>query len=88
MVENLEIEVREAITMEAGDIVAVISDGIFEAVDPSGKQFGVGRVKDVIRANRDRPPAEIIRAIRDAEEKFTGGAPAADDRTGIIIKGA
>jgi phosphoserine phosphatase len=88
VVDDLEIEVGAAITMKPGDIMAVISDGIFEAVDASGKQFGVDRVKDVIRANRDRSPSEIIRAIRDAEEKFTGGAPAADDRTGIIIKGA
>jgi serine phosphatase RsbU (regulator of sigma subunit) len=88
IVEDLEVEVGDAVTMEPGDIVAVISDGIFEAVEPSGQQFGAARVMDVIRANRDRAPGEIIQAIRDAEVAFTGGGAAADDRTGIIIKGA
>jgi phosphoserine phosphatase len=88
VVEDLEIEVRDPITMAPGDIVAVISDGIFEAVDASGEQFGVDRVTEVIRANRDGAPGEIIQALRAAEEAFTGGMPAADDRTGIVVKGA
>jgi sigma-B regulation protein RsbU (phosphoserine phosphatase) len=88
VVEDLEFEVPEPVAMRAGDIVAVISDGIFEATDPSGEQFGKDRVMEVIRANRDRSPGTIIKAVREAVERFTAGMPAADDRTGIIIKGA
>ncbi|MHC4776585.1 MAG: SpoIIE family protein phosphatase, partial [Planctomycetota bacterium] len=73
--------------MGPGDIVAVISDGIFEATGPSSKQFGTDRVVEVIGAARAGTPSEIIEAVRRAVAEFTGGAPAADDRTGIIIKG-
>jgi serine phosphatase RsbU (regulator of sigma subunit) len=87
VVENLEITVAEPYQMGAGDIVAVISDGIFEAVGSSGQQFGTARVVDVITAARTKLPAEIIAAVRAAVVVHTAGAPAEDDRTGIIIKG-
>jgi serine phosphatase RsbU (regulator of sigma subunit) len=87
VVADLEIEVGEPTKMGPGDIVAVISDGIFEALGPSGEQFGTDRVVEVIAAARAGTPGEIIEAVRRAVAEFTGGAPAADDRTGIIIKG-
>ncbi|MHC4966522.1 MAG: PP2C family protein-serine/threonine phosphatase [Planctomycetota bacterium] len=87
VVEDLEIEVGAPMPMGPGDIVAVISDGIFEAIGPSSKQFGTDRVVEVIGAARAGTPSEIIEAVRRAVAEFTGGAPAADDRTGIIIKG-
>jgi phosphoserine phosphatase len=87
VVKDLEIEVPPPVRMGRGDIVAVISDGIFEAVDPSGRQFRTDRVVEVIAAARAGSPAEIIEAVRQAVVEFTGGAPADDDRTGIIIKG-
>jgi serine phosphatase RsbU (regulator of sigma subunit) len=67
--------------------VAVISDGIFEAVDASGQQLGADRVMAVIADKREGTPTEIIEAIRATVVEFTDGAPAADDRTGIVIKG-
>ena len=72
--------------MESGDIVAVISDGIFEATDAFGTQFGTDRVTEVILKHHERSPTEIIASLRAAVQTFTGGAPAADDRTGIVIK--
>jgi len=87
VVDNLDIEVAEPYQMGAGDIVAVISDGIFEAAGPSGQLFGTDRVVEVITSTRTRSPAEIIEAVRAAVAAHTAGAPAEDDRTGIIIKG-
>lgn len=83
---DLEIDVAKPEPMPTGDIVAVISDGIYEAADASGAQFGTGRVVDIITEHHQSSPAEIIKAVREAVENFTGAAPAADDRTGIIIK--
>ena len=86
VVKALDIEVAEPMPLRSGDIVAVISDGIFEAADHSGHQFGTERVIEVIREHRGEAPSRIIDALRDAVADFTKEAPAADDRTGIIIK--
>ncbi len=82
----LEVSLAEPIRMSPGDIVAVISDGLLEAADPAGQQFGVERTMRVIAANRDGHPLAIRTALREAVAEFTDAAPATDDRTAIIIK--
>lgn len=69
-----------------GDLFAVISDGIFESRNAAGEQFGSERVQDCFRRARDCGAQEMITQLRAAVEAFTGGAPAEDDRTAILIK--
>ncbi len=86
ILSSLEIPATEPIRMAPGDIVAVISDGLIEAMDADRQQFGVDRTMEVLAANRDRNPTRIRTALRRAVAEFTGSVPAADDRTAIIIK--
>ena len=80
------IDVPPPLTMAPGDIFAVMSDGTFEATSPAGEEFGAERVREVIRARRDGTAAEILAAVRQAEERFTRGQAPVDDRTIIIVK--
>ena len=66
--------------------MAVISDGIYEALNADGAQFGVDRVTQIIVRHHDGTPSEIIAALREAVGAFTGDTAASDDRTGIVIK--
>ena len=83
---DLGITIGDPIVMSPGDLVAVLSDGFFEAADYEGRQFGVDRVVEVISAHRHQTPGRILTALRDAVATFTEGAPASDDRTAIIVK--
>jgi serine phosphatase RsbU (regulator of sigma subunit) len=83
---QMQIDEPRRFAMSPGDVFAVISDGIFESADPGGEEFGMDRAMEVIRRNRDATASEILSRIRDAVEEFTRGAPAADDRTIIMIK--
>ena len=74
--------------MEPGDIYVVFSDGIYESTDPNDEEFDVERTLELIRKHKKAAASEIMRHIREAVEEFTHGAPAADDRTGILIKRA
>ncbi|MHC5082968.1 MAG: SpoIIE family protein phosphatase [Planctomycetota bacterium] len=76
----------QQVDMEAGDIFAVISDGIYEAVDPEEEQFGNDRVIEIIKKNRDKSSKEISETIRAATDEYTQNAPPDDDRTIVIIK--
>ena len=69
-----------------GDVVAVVSDGIFDARNGTKEEFGSERVMAVIRDHHHASGAEILAALRAAVASFTDGAPADDDRTAIIIK--
>ena len=72
--------------LEPGDIYAVLSDGIYETQDPSGEDFGLEGVQRVIHEHRQASAEELTRRLREAAEEHGQGAPAADDRTILIIK--
>jgi len=86
IVSDLDISIAAPIALEPGDMVAVISDGVFEAEDPEGREFGVDRVTEVIRELRDESPSRILAALRATVIDFVEGAPPSDDRTAIIVK--
>ncbi|MEE8154146.1 MAG: SpoIIE family protein phosphatase [Phycisphaerales bacterium] len=88
VLDDLEIQLPDPIVMNPGDIFAVISDGVFEAVNDDNEQFGLARVVEVLSLHHRRSPAQILSSVRETLTQFTGGAPAADDRTAIILKRA
>lgn len=83
---ELQFNVSEPKHLELGDIFAVISDGVFEAVNRAGEQFGTQRVTQVISEHHRLTPDDILEHLRIHLANFTEGLPAADDRTAIIVK--
>ncbi|MCH8824044.1 MAG: SpoIIE family protein phosphatase [Planctomycetes bacterium] len=83
---ELQINVSDAMHLKRGDIFAVISDGVFEAVNRAGEQFGTQRVIDVICQHHRLTPNEILEHLRLQLAGFTEGLAAADDRTAIFVK--
>lgn len=83
---DMPVEVSNVCALEPGDVFAVISDGIFEALDPASRQFGTERVMSVIGRSADESAAGILTALRDAVDDFCSGRPADDDRTVIIMR--
>jgi serine phosphatase RsbU (regulator of sigma subunit) len=86
VLENLETVNGKIIRMKPGDILAIFSDGIFDANNKDGNKFGEERVKRVIEIHQQESPATIISALREALHEFTGDTMANDDRTAIILK--
>jgi serine phosphatase RsbU (regulator of sigma subunit) len=86
ILDEIDVAIGDPIHLGPGDIFAVLSDGIFEAEHPERGQFGTARVGEIIAGHCGRRAAEILQALRDALAAFTDGAPAADDRTAVIIK--
>ncbi len=72
--------------LAAGDIMAVVTDGFFEACDPQGQQMGVECVQRIIRQARALPAAEIIESLHRAMNQFTHSARQVDDLTAIVAK--
>jgi phosphoserine phosphatase len=72
--------------MAEGDILALISDGLYERVDAGNAEFGRGRVAEVIRRGRDLPMAELCQRLLAAADAFAGGIAAADDVTLILVR--
>jgi serine phosphatase RsbU (regulator of sigma subunit) len=69
-----------------GDLVVLTTDGFFEWANARKEFFGVERLTQSIRANREKHPTEIIKNLYQAVIEFSGGTPQKDDLTAVIIK--
>jgi len=69
-----------------GDVLVIYSDGVSEAVNPNGEEFGPTRLYEVVAHNLDSSAAGIRDRIEAALTKFCQGTPAADDITLVIVK--
>jgi sigma-B regulation protein RsbU (phosphoserine phosphatase) len=72
--------------LRPGDQMVFYTDGITEAHGPDGRtMFGVERLDEVLKLCHLSVP-DLIAAVLDAVERFTGGLPAEDDRTLLVAK--
>ncbi|OLD24783.1 MAG: hypothetical protein AUJ04_08690 [Acidobacteria bacterium 13_1_40CM_3_55_6] len=69
-----------------GDVLVIYSDGVSEAVNPNGEEFGATRLYEVVARNLDTSASGIRDRIESALTKFCQGTPAADDITLVIVK--
>jgi phosphoserine phosphatase RsbU/P len=69
-----------------GDVLVIYSDGVSEAVNPAGEEFGPTRLYEVVARNLDASASGIRDRIESALTKFCQGTPAADDITLVIVK--
>jgi phosphoserine phosphatase len=72
--------------LEPGDVLALISDGLYEYARADGAEFGESGIAAVLRQGRDLSMAELGRALVDETFRFGGGAPQADDITLVLVK--
>ncbi len=75
-----------AVTLGRGDLVCIYSDGITEAASPDEEEFGMERLIDLLRAERERPLSEVIEAITRAVGDFSQGLPQGDDQTLVLLR--
>ncbi len=74
------------IQLNVGESLVVFSDGVSEAVDPEGEEFGDERLKTVVKESRTRSAAGMRDKIESTLSAFTKTAPANDDITLVIVK--
>lgn len=73
-------------TLAPGQVILVGTDGIWEAQDKSGEQYGKDRLREVIRASAKEPAQEIVRRVLKSVLDFRGDAGASDDITFVVLK--
>jgi sigma-B regulation protein RsbU (phosphoserine phosphatase) len=67
-------------------ILCLFTDGLADARGPSGERFGEPRVLSHVVNLRNRPAQHILEAVFTDIAAFTGGGPANDDRTLVLLK--
>jgi sigma-B regulation protein RsbU (phosphoserine phosphatase) len=75
-----------AFDLSPGDVFVFCSDGVFEANDALGREFGADRLIDVVTAMRDKSARELVDAIFAAVQDFRAETPPNDDMTAVALK--
>ena len=77
----------DSLTMQNGDAIVIVSDGITEAQSPAGGFFGSARIADVLKACIGKAAiSETSDALLAEVRSFEGGAEATDDLTVLVFR--
>jgi sigma-B regulation protein RsbU (phosphoserine phosphatase) len=76
---------QSTLILRPGDVLALYTDGITEAMDARRSQFGVNRLDEIL-GRCDLSAAGITSAVINAVDHFTDGQAPEDDRTLLIGK--
>jgi len=77
---------QRRLSLEAGDVLIMYTDGLTDALNARGEEFGVERLQQVCAENRHNPAAQVVAALRTAIFDFVGKTPLADDCTVVVAK--
>jgi sigma-B regulation protein RsbU (phosphoserine phosphatase) len=72
--------------LKAGDIGVVYSKSFINSKNSNGENFGLLRLRSIIRESKSRTPADIAKNLNYAYEKFMGISQPDSDITVLIMK--
>jgi serine phosphatase RsbU (regulator of sigma subunit) len=82
--EEAEFE-EETLHLSPGDLLVVFSDGISEAMDAEGEEFGDERIIECV-GGADRDPEAVLTRLFEQLHAFTGDEPQGDDMTVLVLR--
>jgi sigma-B regulation protein RsbU (phosphoserine phosphatase) len=77
---------QRAVQMSPGDFILFYTDGITEAINAQEQEFGRERLCKVLEGQRQAPAGQIVTALLQAIEDFTGSQAQFDDVTIVLVK--
>jgi sigma-B regulation protein RsbU (phosphoserine phosphatase) len=77
---------QQVIHLIPGDVLVLYTDGILDALNGRGEEFGDQRLRQVCGQYRHESAEYIVAALRDEVLLFVGDQPLADDCTVVIVK--
>ena len=74
------------VEIQSGDAMVLYSDGLVEATNASGEEFGESRLAELLSQSLGESPEKIRDCILASVNDFLGGVPAHDDLTCLVAK--
>jgi sigma-B regulation protein RsbU (phosphoserine phosphatase) len=73
--------VPQSVTLDEGDVLLLFTDGISEAMNAAGEEWGEERLTQVTRANCSLAARQLVDRIVGASDDFVAGTAQYDDMT-------
>lgn len=77
---------EESLRLEPGDLLALYTDGVTEAVDGADEEFGLARLSAALEEGRALPVQELCDALMARVADFASGMPQYDDQTLLLLR--
>jgi sigma-B regulation protein RsbU (phosphoserine phosphatase) len=77
---------QQSVRLDTGDFVLLYTDGVTDALDAQGDEFGQERLRQVILDHRRASAAELVTALNQAVSSFSGATAPFDDITVVVVK--
>jgi sigma-B regulation protein RsbU (phosphoserine phosphatase) len=74
------------VLVEPGDCLVLYSDGVADAQNDDGEEFGDQRLIDLLVPSRAEPANVIVDRVFDAIDQFAANAPQFDDITILVLR--
>ena len=72
--------------LNKGDKLFLYTDGVVEAMNKNDELFGFDRMVDVLNANKNKAPREIIKNVKAKVDEFAGKREQFDDITMLCVE--
>lgn len=86
VLEEIEFPEGEPLRLAPGDLLVITTDGIEEAANARGEQFGRERLQEVIARGHHLAARDLLRDIYRETSAFLGSAARQDDITLVVVK--
>jgi PAS domain S-box-containing protein len=86
VVPNAEFTLGDPVTLDPGDIVLLLTDGVLEATSADDEFYGEERALVFVHNHRDKPAEEIAAALCREAREFHVDPEQQDDVTAVVIK--
>jgi phosphoserine phosphatase RsbU/P len=74
------------VQLAPGDMLVLYTDGITEAANAHGEEFGECHLLDTLKSHSDLPVPLLLQAVVGAVQQFSGGSEQQDDITVVIAR--
>lgn len=72
--------------LQAGDVLLLYTDGMTDAINASGEEFGMSRLQAALAQSRHLDAEGIADALMQAVDEFIGDEATFDDQTLVVLK--
>lgn len=77
---------RGHVRLERGDAVVMYTDGLIERANPRGEEFGMSRLRRLLRKLDGASARETVEALFAAADAHAGRARQVDDVTAVVVR--
>jgi phosphoserine phosphatase RsbU/P len=74
------------VQLDRGDTLVVFSDGLTEALDAGGCEFGEERLLSCVMTSHELEPPSLLKCVLDVVRDFCAGTVQSDDLTVLVLR--